>query len=319
MSRPKVAPVIAVVDGSGAGVAAARLAAFEAVLHNRPLQLVCTGLCRGVAAETACVPPCAPWTPADAARHAEAADRIRATYPDLVIESHVASRDIADVLIEESHQAHLVVLPCQSPRPHPPSRVRQAAAQIAAHAACPVMVTAAPSVAKGPVLLGVDTTVAAAETIAYAFTEASLRDVELHAVHVWPAPPRAAISIVNLFACDVTAAAAEADRLLCEILAGWATGYPDLTVRRHVVHDPNVEHAMIRLSTDAGLIVVGTRDHGGLSRLLLGPVTRALIAEAHCPVAVVPPSRDSPATRRYGAGHSGSQRATVDVGQPARG
>jgi nucleotide-binding universal stress UspA family protein len=37
-----------------------------------------------------------------------------------------------------------------------------------------------------------------------------------------------------------------------------------------------------------GLLVVGTRGHGVLQRVLLGSVSTALVREARCPVLVVP-------------------------------
>jgi nucleotide-binding universal stress UspA family protein len=41
-------------------------------------------------------------------------------------------------------------------------------------------------------------------------------------------------------------------------------------------------------SKDATMLVVGRRGHGAISHLVLGSVSRHVVAHAHCPVVVVP-------------------------------
>jgi len=54
---------------------------------------------------------------------------------------------------------------------------------------------------------------------------------------------------------------------------------------------------LVRQSKDADLLVVGTREHAGLGRLLLGSVSHYCLTHASCPVVAVP----TPAHRPAGA------------------
>jgi nucleotide-binding universal stress UspA family protein len=66
-------------------------------------------------------------------------------------------------------------------------------------------------------------------------------------------------------------------------------------VRTCLLHGPARE-LLINASRDADLLVVGRRGQGGFGGLLLGSVSSACIAHAHCPVLVV----HAPANDRKG-------------------
>ena len=66
---------------------------------------------------------------------------------------------------------------------------------------------------------------------------------------------------------------------------------------------------LVELSREASLAVVGTRGGGGFADRLLGAVSSALPAHAHCPVAVVPQHKEGSAftpVRRIVVGVDGS-------------
>lgn len=57
-------------------------------------------------------------------------------------------------------------------------------------------------------------------------------------------------------------------------------------VHAHIVEGPT-RSVLIEASKNASLLIVGRRGHGGFTGMLLGSVSSACIAHAHCPVLVV--------------------------------
>ena len=59
-------------------------------------------------------------------------------------------------------------------------------------------------------------------------------------------------------------------------------------VRPRLMQGP-ARDMLIQASKDADMLIVGRRGHGGFGGLLMGSVSSACVAHAHCPVLVVPP------------------------------
>jgi nucleotide-binding universal stress UspA family protein len=123
--------------------------------------------------------------------------------------------------------------------------------------------------------------------VGFAFEEAALRGMPLVALHAWTSPVSTGPGDMLPLVYDVSAVEAGEARLLAEAIAGRQEKYPDVEVRRVLVHR-NARAALIEVTRQAQLAVVGTRGLGGFAGLLLGSVSQAVLHHAAGPVAVVP-------------------------------
>ena len=150
------------------------------------------------------------------------------------------------------------------------------------HAHCPVAVIndqdplSHPSHA--PVLVGIDGSRASDAATAIAFDEASLRGVELVALHAW-----SDTDLWRFPGLDSSTMQSQGEETLAERLAGWQESYPDVKVRR-IVECDRPAHQLIKQSESAQLVVVGSHGRGGY--VLLGSVSLAVVQCVRVPVIV---------------------------------
>jgi nucleotide-binding universal stress UspA family protein len=118
-----------------------------------------------------------------------------------------------------------------------------------------------------------------------------VRDVQGHltAVSAWHFPPMpVGPAMVPPIDDDLEQ---NAHDVLAEAIAG-LEGEHDID---QVVAQGSAAAVLILKSSEADLLVVGTRGHGGFAGLLLGSVSTQCVHHAHCPVVVV---RGGSATER---------------------
>jgi nucleotide-binding universal stress UspA family protein len=278
------------VDGSECALHAVRWAAAEAVRRHRPLRLVAAHTWPSgtrVGTPDLGVDPEAVLREVVVGRLATAAAAATAVARDLPVEQVETTGSPVAVLQAESTRAELVVLGDRGLGGFAGLLIGPVAVTLAAHAACPIVVVRGPEpdrmVRSEAVVVGVDGSPTSEGAVAFAFEAAALRGVPLVAVHTWFDMVVDA-TMAPLIDWDVT----EADEreVLAERLAGWAEKYPDVAVRRLVARD-RPARALVEESGRAQLVVVGSRGRGGISGLLLGSVSQALLHHAACPVAVV--------------------------------
>ncbi len=284
------APLVVGVDGSACSLDAVALAAREAVLRDRPLHVVYAFFWPflGVPLGPSPLGPPEGGLLGETQRIVqEAVDHARQAEPSVAVTGAAVTGAATEVLIDQSRSAALVVVGDRGLGGFTGLLLGSVAVQLAAHAACPVLVVRGRPNPTGDVLIGVDGSPAAEAAIGAAFEEATLRGARLTALHIWSHPQSTGPGDMLPLVYDVAEFEAEEARVLAEALAGWRDKYPDLVVRREL-RRAYIRSALIDETTRSQLVVVGSRGRGGFAGLLLGSVSQAMLHHAHCPVMIVP-------------------------------
>lgn len=150
---------------------------------------------------------------------------------------------------------------------------------LAARATCPIVIAdqARPSGA-GTVVIGIDPSHDDGRLLEYGFAYAQRHHL--------------AVKVVTCWHRALTAAAPhEVHVRFSEYVSRWRDDYPDvpvtLSVRTDATHD-----VLVAESANAELLVIGRRsDHAHLP-LVFGAVSQAIVRDARCSVAIVPPQPD---------------------------
>lgn len=287
--------VVVGVDGSAASSGAVAYAANTAAKRGIPLMLVTSYTMPAAMFAEGMIPPqpvfdelereCLPIIEA-----AEAT--ARAIAPEVEVRHAVVEGNPAQVLIEYSRKAKLIVLGSRGLGGIKGMVLGSVSAAVASHAFCPIVVTREDTDdtnVTGPVVVGIDGSEVSAKATEWAFAEASARGAELIAVHTWMDPQvQAAAAGIALTEDDWSQLEEQQNQTLAERLAGFASRYPDVQVTRHVTRDRAVR-ALVDQSQGAQLVVVGSHGRGGFAGMVLGSTSRALLQAAPCPVMVVRP------------------------------
>ncbi len=283
--------VVVAVDGSPASNAAATWAAHEAAMRNVPLTVV-----HAVTTPTATWPP-VPYPDSLAVRLEDEGKKAIMHAIKLAEEALPAGRNVtinrelvysspALALINMSDEAEMIVVGTAGRGLLARGVLGSVSATVVRHAHRPVAVIHAdglPVAQDAPVLAGVDGSPASELAVEVAFDEASRRGVGLIALHAW-----SDVAITELPEADWSSLEAEAHRSLAENLAGWQERYPDVTVQRLVVRDQPARQ-LAEKSETAQLLVVGSHGRGGLTGVLLGSVSNAVLHSVRIPVIVARP------------------------------
>lgn len=208
----------------------------------------------------------------------------RGMAPGLSVKGKMVRGPVAETLLGLSGEAQMLVVGHRGNEGFDDLLVGSVAAQLAAHAYCPlVVVRESPTMKEGPVVAGVDGSPGSGAALAFTFEEAALRGLGVHLVCSAQDPD--AIGGAAASPRDMEARNQEAAARFERTVAPWCEKYPYVPVRTSFVMAPP-RRALLSAAEEATLLVVGRRGHGDV-RGLLGSVSQYMTHYAPCPVAIV--------------------------------
>lgn len=282
-------------DGGEPARAAVLWAAREAQRLGSPLAVVYAANVPAVTAWTPGMPGLVDGLVDVTARVAEeGAALAREVAPGVAVRSSGLVGGAAGELIGLSGEAGLVVVGRRRRSALASAALGSVSFAVILHARCPVVVVqegadGRPGTSQAPVVVGVDGSRAAESALDLAAQLAAAWGAPLCVVAAWsasasepwtealgPEAAQLAVEDARLGAEDVASAALEHVR---------AT-HPELTASVSVVQGP-ADAVLAQASRGAGLVVVGSRGHGGFAGMMLGSVGHGVLRKASSPVAVV--------------------------------
>ncbi|MFZ6003446.1 MAG: universal stress protein [Actinomycetota bacterium] len=162
------------------------------------------------------------------------------------------------------------------------------------HATSPVAVVplSAPMPDSSDVVVGVDGSDSSQIALRWAAREAVLRAARLSVVHAWSTPYAVAPGGFGIGTLPVPEVLDESRAMLHALVDRTLTEVGDRPKDIELLAvDDRPARALLERSAEAGLLVVGSRGHGGFAELMLGSVSHQCLHHARCAVVVVPHAR----------------------------
>ncbi len=132
------------------------------------------------------------------------------------------------------------------------------------------------------IIVGVDGSVSSVEALTQAGTIAVALNAPLEAITTWTYP----VMLDPFDSSTDWSPKKDAQRILLDAVRAAFQGAPPDSFSQTVLPGA-AARVLIEQSQDAAMLVVGSRGRGGFTGLLLGSVSAACAAHAHCPVLIV--------------------------------
>jgi len=228
-------------------------------------------------------------------RHEKALDEaiaeVRGIAPDVPISGSAVLGEPTLTLLDAGRSATLTVVGNRGHGGFGSLLLGSVSQKVATHSRHPVVVVrGSVDTATGPVIVGVDHTDHSEHTVGAAFEEAARRGCDLVAIHAYELPAAygyMALAVPPYQPEDLRDAESTA---LDKALRPWREKYPDVPAKGLVARG-TAARVLVDVSGSAGLVVVGSRGHGGITDTLLGSVSLQVLHHADCPVLVVHPAQ----------------------------
>ena len=133
------------------------------------------------------------------------------------------------------------------------------------------------------IVVGVDGSAAASNALEFAIEEARLRNAELHIIYAYPVIER---HITGSTGKDYYEQVEEEAKEFIQEMVKSAPSTDGINAQWLGVPG-NPAEVLIEASSDATILVVGSRGVGGFMGLLMGSVSEQSVRHSHCPVLVV--------------------------------
>jgi nucleotide-binding universal stress UspA family protein len=137
----------------------------------------------------------------------------------------------------------------------------------------------------GPVVVGADGSPASEPATAMAFRAAADHGCPVLAMRAYHIPVPRWGERIDPLDFDLERLLRLESTSLLQSIEPWREKYPDVPVEA-ALKCGDAAAVLTAASTEARLVVVGTRGHGGFTGLLLGSVGRKLLQRARCPVMI---------------------------------
>jgi nucleotide-binding universal stress UspA family protein len=217
-----------------------------------------------------------------------------ATVIDTVYQTGVSTvlreESARELLVELSHDSELLVIGSHGKGWLTATLLASAIYQIAAHAHCPVVIVGPEQLhrhgdGKRAIAVGVSPLPTGVEAVEFAFAEAEIRQVPVHAVRAWIEEDWRA-PLAGLDGDGYQRMREQQGQLLDSVVEDVSRRHPNVGVVTEL-SSQTVSGALLQAAEQADLLIVGCRYSADDKFPRVGPITSWLMQRSPCPVVVL--------------------------------